>query len=82
MKEYSGEYALAPNFSLTVSTSGEKIFAQATGQQMLQLFPEDKDRFYYKVVKATVQFVRDANHKIISLILQQNGRQLEGKKIK
>lgn len=82
LHEYTGEYELAPNFTLTVSTDGKKLFARATGQQMLQLYAEKKDQFFYKAVKATVLFVRNAGNNVTSLILQQNGRQLEGKKIK
>jgi hypothetical protein len=36
LREYAGEYALAPHFALTVTETGGALFVQATGQENLR----------------------------------------------
>ena len=82
LKEYVGEYQLAPNFSIIVSVEGNKLKGQATGQPAFELFAEKKDLFFLKVVEAKIEFLRNEKGEVSELILYQNGRQLRGKKIK
>jgi tetratricopeptide (TPR) repeat protein len=81
-KTLTGEYQLAPTFSITVTTENNKIFAQATGQQKFEVFPTSEYEYYLKVVNAQISFVKDDSGKITELILHQNGKDLQGKKIK
>jgi D-alanyl-D-alanine-carboxypeptidase/D-alanyl-D-alanine-endopeptidase len=80
LREYAGEYRLAPQFVLTVTEAAGALFAQATGQEKLPVFASAKDEFFYKVVAARVTFKRDAAGKVTGLILHQNGRDLPAKK--
>lgn len=80
LKEYVGEYQLAPNFSIIVSVEGNKLKGQATGQPAFELFAEKKDLFFLKVVEAKIEFLRNEKGEVSELILYQNGRQLRGKK--
>lgn len=80
LKQYVGKYQLAPNFIMTVSVNGEKIFVQATGQPQAEIFPLSEDKFYPKVVDAQIRFVRE-NGIVNQLILLQNGREMPAKKI-
>lgn len=80
LKEYPGEYELAPGFILTVRYENGKLTAQATGQPSFDLFAERKDFFFLKVVDAQVEFKRDAAGNVESLILHQNGLSIPGKK--
>jgi CubicO group peptidase (beta-lactamase class C family) len=82
LQQYVGEYELAPDFTITISVSKDKIFAQATGQGKFQLFAEKKDWFFLKVVEAKVKFNRNASGGITSLTLFQDGQEVEGPKIK
>lgn len=77
---YVGEYALAPGFSLVITREGGQLFAQATGQQKLELFPESETRYFLKVVDAQVDFQRGADGKASGLVLHQGGRDLPGKR--
>jgi tetratricopeptide (TPR) repeat protein len=81
-KTLAGEYQLAPNFIITITTENDKIYEQATGQQKFEIFPTSDYEYYLKVVNAQVSFVRDDSGKITELILHQNGRDISGKKIK
>ncbi|MCX6175189.1 MAG: serine hydrolase [Ignavibacteriales bacterium] len=80
LMKYVGKYQLAPNFILTISVKGEQIFAQASGQPQIEIFPSADNKFYMKVVDAQIQFVKE-DGKIASLFLSQNGREIPAKKI-
>jgi CubicO group peptidase (beta-lactamase class C family) len=82
LKNYQGEYELAPGFILTVTAEGNQLKAQATGQQITDLFPEKPNVFFLKVVEAKIEFILDEKGVAKSLILYQNGREIPGKKIK
>ena len=79
---YAGEYQLFPNFVITVRVDGNKIFAQATGQQEFEIFPSSETKFYYKVVNAQIGFIKDEEGNFNKLILYQNNREMPGERIK
>ncbi len=81
-KILTGEYQLAPNFTITITTEDNRIYEQATGQQKLEIFPNSEYEYHLKVVNAQISFVKDDTGKITELILHQNGRDIPGKKIK
>ena len=81
-KMLAGEYQLAPNFTITITTEDNRIYEQATGQQKLEIFPNSEYEYHLKVVNAQISFVKDDTGKITELILHQNGRDIPGKKIK
>jgi len=72
---YIGKYQLAPDFTLTITRHGDHLFAQATGQGMLELFPEGERDFFLKVVDAQITFVTDTSGRASELILHQGGDQ-------
>ena len=78
---YVGQYQLAPNFVLTVTRDGDKLFVQATGQPRFQIFPESALEFFLKVVDAQITFETDSNGRAVSLVLHQNGRNMPGKRM-
>ncbi len=80
--KYIGKYELTPGFVIEITTQGNQIFAQATGQPKFEIFAEKPDTFFLKVVVASIDFNKDTEGKIISLTLHQGGRDMEGKKIK
>jgi hypothetical protein len=67
---------------ISITVSKGKIYAQATGQQMFEIFPEkDKeDLFFVKVVDAKIKFSRDEKGVVNSLTLLQNGQEIPGPK--
>lgn len=82
LQSYTGEYQLAPNFILTVTTENDRIFTQATGQPKFEIFPSSETNFYLKVVNAQLDFVKNTEGKVTHLILHQNGRDMKADKIK
>ncbi|WP_262693693.1 serine hydrolase [Kordiimonas aquimaris] len=72
LKQYTGDYQLAPNFILSITEEDGQLFAQATGQQKTPVFAKSNTEFFYKIVDASLTFV-EKNGKVISLILHQGG---------
>lgn len=77
----AGKYELNPQFVITVTKEDDKLFAQATGQPKVELFPKSELEYYLKVVNAQITFVKDENGNIEKLILHQNGQNMAAKKI-
>ena len=80
LREYVGDYPLAPQFVITITEADGALFAQATGQGKAPVFASARDEFFYKVVNAQISFQRDPAGKITSLILHQNGRDMPAKR--
>lgn len=81
LDEYVGVYELGPNVRFTVSREGNQLSGQVTGQRQIHVYPEAKDQFFIRFVEATVTFNRDAEGKVIGLVLHQNGRDGAAKKV-
>ncbi len=79
---YVGEYEVSPTFIVKMFKEGDKLMTQATNQPALELFPDGPDTFMLRVVNAKVTFVKDAAGTVTGLVLNQNGRDINGKKIK
>lgn len=80
LERYVGDYQLAPNFVITVTLEDATLFAQATGQQNIPIFPESETEFFYKVVDAQITFVVDDSGAVTQLILHQNGADMPAPK--
>jgi CubicO group peptidase (beta-lactamase class C family) len=77
-----GEYELMPGFIVTITTEGDKLYSQATGQSKLELHPESEYKYFFKEVDAQLEFMKDAKGKTVSVTLYQGGQKPNGKKIK
>jgi CubicO group peptidase (beta-lactamase class C family) len=81
LARYVGRYQLAPAFILEVTFKDNALYAQATGQSMVRLWPESETSFFLKEVDAQVDFVRDAQGNTTGLVLHQNGQNLTAAKM-
>ncbi|MFZ0686580.1 MAG: serine hydrolase [Terriglobales bacterium] len=70
---YVGRYELAPNFILTVTRDGDRLFGQATGQSKFEMFPEGDRDYFLKIVDAQITFETDSQGKVTGLVLHQGG---------
>ena len=78
---YAGEYLLAPGIVVTVTTEDDRLFAQLTGQQRFEIFPESEKRFFFKVVDAQITFAEPENGAAPALMLHQNGQTMTAPRI-
>ena len=79
---YVGEYQVTPNQVLTISKEGDKLFAQMSGQEKLEVEAVSESQFLVSRVKANVSFEKDAAGKVVALLLAQSGRSVRAPKIK
>jgi len=78
---YVGNYQLAPNFSITISREGDRLFEQANNQARFEIFPESEKDYFLKVVDAQITFVTDARGRATELILHQGGAYQHAKRV-
>jgi CubicO group peptidase (beta-lactamase class C family) len=70
---FVGLYALAPNFTVTVTREGDRLMIRGTGQEKIEIFPESETRFFGKGLGAEMNFVKNAKGHVTQLVLQQGG---------
>jgi CubicO group peptidase (beta-lactamase class C family) len=76
-----GAYQLAPNAVITISRTGDHLFAQLTGQNPIEIFPEARHEFFLKVVDAQLTFIADNSGRATEVVLHQNGNDRHAKRI-
>ncbi|CCQ95883.1 Predicted beta-lactamase [[Clostridium] ultunense Esp] len=79
---YVGEYELAPNVIIKITKEDNSLYAQLTGQDKFEIFPESEEEFFYKVVDAKITFQKDDTGNVTHLILYQNAQEIPANKIK
>ena len=72
--DYVGKYQFDFGAVLEVVLKSDHLEAQLTGQAAFPIFARAKDKFFYKVVDAQLDFERDAAEKVVAVVLHQNGR--------
>jgi hypothetical protein len=65
-----------------VFREGDKCMTQATGQPQFEIFAESETTFYPRAFEAKLTFIKDANGKVTAARLNQNGREMQGKKVR
>lgn len=81
LQDYVGQYRLAPHFVVTVMRQGDRLLAQATGQDAFPIFPNATDTFFAKITDIRIDFKRDGKGKVDSLVLHQNGHVVPAPKL-
>lgn len=79
--DFVGEYE-APVGILVITHEGDKLFGQPKGDTKEELIPKEDGTFTVSNVEAKVTFVRDDKGKVVEIVLNLNGQEMKGKKIK
>ncbi|HEX5313928.1 MAG TPA: serine hydrolase [Gammaproteobacteria bacterium] len=74
LREYAGQYRLAPGAVFDVTLAGDQLSVQLSGQPAFPVYASAKDKFFYTVVDARIEFVRDGEGNVVALVLHQNGQ--------
>jgi len=77
----SGVTSLTQNSPLAITREGNHLFAQATGQSKVELFPEGDHEYFLKAVDAEITFVTDSSGRATELILHQNDADPHAKRV-
>ncbi len=72
-----GDYALAPEFVLSVTAKDDRLFVQATNQVQLRVYPSSLTEWSYREVDAKLTFELPDSGKATSVTLHQNGRDMK-----
>ncbi|MCZ6644114.1 MAG: serine hydrolase, partial [Gammaproteobacteria bacterium] len=78
--EYLGTYSFTPDVSLKITTDGERIYGQMTGQPRFTTTNKSKDRYVIDQVPAEIEFVRGESGVVEALTLYQNGTEQKARK--
>ena len=82
LQGYVGEYELRPDFTLTVTRSGGRLYMKATGQPMFEYLAASPAEFFRTAGDIRIAFFKDASGAVTGLVLYQDGFDREAKKIK
>ncbi len=77
--DYVGTYKLADKFLLRVFRVDDGLFAQATGQGAIPIFPSARDEFFARIAGISMSFTRDPKGVVNGLVLHQNGDRVAAK---
>ncbi|WP_420131455.1 glyoxalase superfamily protein [Rhodopseudomonas sp.] len=81
LDQYVGYYRLGDQAVMTISREGKQLMSRLTGQPNVPIYGEAKTKFFAKLVNAQISFIVDAAGRTTSLVLRQNGRDIEMKRI-
>jgi CubicO group peptidase (beta-lactamase class C family) len=80
LDDYVGQYDYRTAM-MTITRKGDHLYAQLTGQSEFEIFPKGNDEFFWKIVEASVKFVRDETGKVVRLVHRQGGRTFEAPRV-
>lgn len=78
--DFAGRYSY-PSAVLTVTTVGDQLFAQLTGQPKFELFPSAPDAFFLKVVDAQLVFQRNEKREVTAVQHAQGGNTFKAPRV-
>jgi hypothetical protein len=76
LPRYAGRYRLDGNREMVVSTEGGHLFAQITGQDRYEIYPEASGKFFWTITAAQISFFTDHSGRVSHAVLHQVGRQI------
>ncbi|MBT5709546.1 serine hydrolase, partial [Candidatus Poribacteria bacterium] len=82
LDDYVGEYEYRPEVILTVTREGDQLHAQMVGQPKFPIFARSDTEFFWKVVVASVEFVRDDSAAVAKVVHRQGPAVIHAPKVK
>jgi hypothetical protein len=77
---YAGQYSFSPKFMVTITRSGDKLLAQASGLPPVELMPESETRYFIKALDAELTFTEGPGGSITGLALDLSGLVLNARR--
>lgn len=81
LKDYIGRYQLAPDVTAELSLRVGQLMVSLTGQSAFPVYANARDKFFFRVVDAKIDFERGSDGKVIALVLHQDGVDQRGKRL-
>lgn len=76
-----GTYEITPTLRIVVSRRNDRLFAQASGLQRFEIFPESDRDFFFKVIDAVITFDTDGQGPASQLTFRLNETNRMGKRV-
>jgi CubicO group peptidase (beta-lactamase class C family) len=80
LAQYVGTFQLAPNFDVTMTVENGHLMTQAHGQTKVEMYAESESKFFMTVAPVEVEFIRDVDGKVNSIVVHQGGRDMKAPK--
>lgn len=77
LAQYVGTFELQKGLDLVVTLENGKLITQATGQPKFALYAESETKFFPIEFPAEIEFVKDEQGKISSVVLHQGGHDMK-----
>lgn len=77
----TGTYEVYPGVNFIIIREGSHVYAQITGQEKAEIFPESETEFFYRIADAQITFIKNENGKTLGLILHQSGMDIPARKV-
>ncbi len=78
---YVGQYEIAPNIFIAITRNGNRLISEVGGRKS-ELAPESETQFSIPAANIRVTFVKDVNSRVTHMIVNENGRESQAKKIR
>jgi CubicO group peptidase (beta-lactamase class C family) len=78
--DWAGEYQLLPGFNLKVFEENARLYAQASGQLPIEVEVAGNDRIQAPSYDVVIEFLRNAQGRVTSLTLKQDGNRMNAPK--
>ena len=82
LQSYVGEYAMAANFTLTVSVENGQLSVLPTGHDKALFLPESQNEFYFDQAGIELEFTKNEKGTVDKIIVHQGGGTQIAKRIK
>ncbi len=82
LKIYEGRYDFHNSMVMTVTSQGDQLFAQLTGQAKFPIFASMPDEFFWKVVDAKIKFFKNEKNEVTHGHFSQGGNESDVAKLK
>lgn len=80
LNQYAGRYQI-DNSVMTITVEGDALFAQVSGQGKHPIYPSAPGQYFWKVVEATVRFIKNEKGEVASAEFQQGSFKITAPKM-
>ena len=82
LTRFVGRYEFAPTFAIDITQDPTGLWAEATGQSKLPIYPSAPATFFFRAVKAALQFEVNGEGAVIGVVLRQDGNSAPARKVR
>jgi CubicO group peptidase (beta-lactamase class C family) len=81
VKQYEGRFDFKNGAVMTITSEGNNLFAQLTGQSKFPIFSSGPDEFFWKVVDARIKFEKNEKGEVTVGHFEQNGHKIDAPRL-